>query len=116
MAPVNTQRARAALDNLRRIRPGPRPVASIGDAVAAFENDLARRHKSMGGIAAAWTSAVPPHLAAGAELVSMARGVLTVRVQEAPARFALDRFLRAGGEREVQRASPVTLKKIKLVG
>ncbi|MCC6675768.1 MAG: DUF721 domain-containing protein [Phycisphaerales bacterium] len=113
---MNPQRARAAVDKLRQIRPGPRSAPPIHDAVAAFENDLARRHKSMGGIAAAWTAAVPDDLAAPAELVSMARGVLTVRVQDAPARFALDRFLRAGGEREVQRRSPVTLKKIRLVG
>lgn len=113
---MNVHRARAALDNLRRIRPGPRPVSTIQEAVAGFENSLARRHKSLGGVAAAWMSVVPPDLAGPAELVSMARGVLTIRVQDAPARFALDRFLRAGGEREVQRASPVTLKKIKLVG
>jgi len=113
---VNPQRASAAVNKLREHRPGPRSAPPIHDAVAAFENELARRHKSMGGVAAAWTAVVPDDIAGPAELVSLARGVLTVRVQDAPARFRLDRFLRAGGEREVQRRSPVTLRKIRLVG
>lgn len=114
-APVNIHRASAALEKLRRQRHKPANPPTIGTDVAAFATDLARRHKSLGGVAAAWSRAVPADFSA-AELVSLSRGVLTVRVEAAPLRYRLDRFLRAGGEREVQKLSPVTLKKIRLTG
>lgn len=113
---MNPQRARAALDKLREHRTRTPATTNVADAVAIFQRDLARRFKSLGGIASAWNQTIPTKLADRAELISLTRGVLTVRVQDAPARFELDRFLRAGGERELQKRSPVTLKKVKLVG
>lgn len=113
---MTPRRAQNTIAKLRghRIR-GPR-VGLVADQVAALEQDLSRRFKSIGEVAAAWSRLVPAELCRSAELVSMSRGVLTVRVQDAAARYGLDRFLRSGGERELQRQSPVTLKKIKLVG
>jgi hypothetical protein len=46
---------------------------------------------------------------------SLVRGVLTVEVKGAPARFELDRALRAGMERELIKACPASLHKVKLI-
>jgi hypothetical protein len=88
---------------------------AIGPALADVTKELRRHHKAVGGIGEAWGSIVPPEVGAGAELVRLSRGVLTVRVRDAAARFALDRWLRGGGEAALARAPGVVVKKIKLV-
>jgi hypothetical protein len=48
-------------------------------------------------------------------VVSFRAGVLTVRVSDASTKYAMDRFLRAGGEAALARLSPATLRRVKLV-
>jgi hypothetical protein len=48
-------------------------------------------------------------------VVRLARGVLTVRVPDDSTRFALDRWLRSGGQAELARRTPATLTRVRLV-
>jgi hypothetical protein len=88
---------------------------SIGGALADLTKDLRRQHRAVGGIGEAWAALVPPEVRRGAELVKLSRGVLTVKVTDAAARFALDRWLRGGGEAALARAPGVVVKRVKLV-
>lgn len=107
-----------AIDDLRRLRANRAPRErdlSIGRAVHEVEREVKKRAKATGGIGAAWESVVPAALAARSNPVSLARGVLTVRVADSAARFELDRFLRTGGEPALARAAGVAIRRIKLV-
>lgn len=109
---------RPPVDDLRRLRefrnPRPRDL-TITDAVRQVERETKKKVRSIGGVALAWETVVPPALRGRAAPVTLSRGVLTVRAADAAARFELDRFLRAGGDAALARAAGVAIKKIKIV-
>jgi hypothetical protein len=86
-------------------------VAAVGDARVAAE----RASRSTSSLDRAWAAACPAELAGRAWPLSCARGVLTVRVSDAAARWELDRWLRSGGERELARAARVAIRRTRLV-
>ena len=79
------------------------------------ESEVKKRVRALGGIGDAWVAVVPAALAARCEPVSLSRGVLTVRVADASARFELDRFLRAGGLSRLAARAGAAVKRAKLV-
>jgi hypothetical protein len=109
---------REALPDLAKLRGWRNPRErdlSIAPALSGLTKELRRHHKAVGGIGEAWAALVPAEVGAQAELVRLARGVLTVRVRDAATRFALDRWLRGGGVAALARAPGVALKSVKLV-
>lgn len=109
------QRPLTQLERLRELR-GPRPERS--EASGLFEaqgEDLARRARRIGAAASAWAALCPAELADRTAVLSVTRGVLCVGVEGAPARFELDRRLRAGLERELVRRCPAAIRGVKLV-
>lgn len=82
------------------------------DAVA---EDVLKVSRRLGSAGAVWGEVCPAELAASTLVESLSRGVLTIRVADAPARFELDRWLRTGGERAVIGASRAPIRKVKLV-
>ena len=78
-------------------------------------DELAKLERQLGGAGAAWARTCPATLLESTRVRSLVRGVLTVEVKGAPARFELDRALRAGMERELIKACPASLHKVKLI-
>jgi hypothetical protein len=87
---------------------------SIVALVGELYGEVARQHRQVDGAGEAWARVVPRELGSRAQLQRLARGVLHVRVSDASARFALDRFLRSGGERSLVAASGGKVKRVKL--
>ena len=93
-----------------------RPVApSIEREVLSQAADLKKLEKRSASIGEAWGLVVPEVLAGKTTIDRLSRGVLTVRVADAPARYELDRFLRGGGLEELRRTARVSITRVKIV-
>lgn len=103
------------LEALRKGRVRPERDGSLGAMFRERAAELEKLEKRLGGIARAWQSVCPPELVGRTSVRSLARGVLTIGVEDASTRFELDRLLRAGAERTFVRACPTTVRKVKLV-
>ena len=102
------------LEDLRRWRnPAPRDL-TLGKLPGYVESQYAKPHGQVGQLAGIWGELIPEPLAARTALASFSRGVLTVHVADSPALYELDRLLRGGVERRIQRASRAGLRRIKL--
>lgn len=86
------------LERLRRFRGRRERETSILPLVNAFERELAREERALGGAGAAWERLVPPALAERTRVVSFSRGTLAVVADDAATAFELDRELRGGLE------------------
>lgn len=81
---------------------------------AAAAREFTKRDRQFSVAAEAWGEVCPRELAARTAIVAFSRGVLTIGVSDAAARFEIDRVLRAGAERELVRRMPTTLRKVRL--
>ncbi len=108
-------RTTPSLNRLRELRVPRERNAALAPEMDRLHAELARRRRSGGGAAAAWDVVVPDALREKSEVVGVSRGVLSVRVRDASARFALDRFLRSGGEASLIRTARVAIKRVRLV-
>lgn len=79
-----------------------------------LSRDILDRRRRVGHAADALAAAISPHALTGIELVSLERGILTVRARSASARFIFDRELRSGGRERLIRASASAIKRIKV--
>ena len=62
-----------------------------------------------------WRSIAPAQVVEHSRVLSFARGTLAVRVADEGVRFHADRWLRAGGLRELTTAAPATLARVRFV-
>jgi len=76
---------------------------------------LARLARQVGGVAEAWEALCPPEHISRTRVVGVARGVLTIGVADAPTRWALERLLKGGADREMIGKCPMTVRRIRLV-
>lgn len=104
----------ARLRNLRDRRVKAGPDLSISDPVAKLRAFFERQVRDGDDVAAAWDRVVPGHLRGRAAVMGCRSGVLSIRCRSASDRFALDRWLRGGGEQAVRDASRSTVKRVKL--
>lgn len=110
----------AGLQRLRDNRVTPSRDVSM---LPALDHELRRVRqieRSAVGTANAWDSllanaGLPGEMAARLRVVSFRAGVLTVRAADASTKYAMDRFLRGGGEAALARLTPTTLRRVKLV-
>ncbi len=105
----------ARLSALREHRVTPDRRITITPDVQGAASELKKLERRLGGVAEAWNRVCPPHLVDRTSIESLARGVLTVRVADAAARFELDRALRSGAEQELVRVSPSGVRRVRLV-
>lgn len=101
--------------NLRKSRLWAERDLSISREIAAVADETRRAAKSALGVGATWAMVCPSELVAHTKVESLQRSLLTVAVDDASARYLLDRWLRGGGEAEVVRASGPAVRKVKLV-
>jgi hypothetical protein len=88
---------------------------TIAEAVGSLTAETVRQARRVEGATEAWWRIVPRELAAGVAEVRMSRGVLTARMADTSVRFALDRFIRSGGERSLIEASRGKIKRVRLI-
>ncbi len=104
----------AQIENLRRHRTSRAFDVTLARPLAEAQKLTRRLTRALGGLGDAWEAILPPQLAASSNPERLAGGVLTIRTADAAARFALDRWLRAGGEDAVRRACAGTVRRIRL--
>lgn len=93
--------------------PAPRPL-DLRAEMGAIAKDL-RRRMAGSGAGAAFIKLAPRELAAFTTVVGVRSGVLQLRPHNTAARYALDRWLRSGGERSLLSTAPGALVRVKLV-
>lgn len=103
------------LEKLRQSRVHPPRQIELGPVLARMAEefkDAARRVGATGGL---WAEHCPAEMVGKTTVQGVARGVLTISVDNASTRFALDRWLREGGEARIIAASATPIRKVKLV-
>jgi|TARA_B100000959_G_scaffold184578_1_gene192887 hypothetical protein len=75
---------------------------------------LRKGNRQSSSLVEAWDELVPSHIAKQATIVSIRNGVLEVATDGAAVAYQLNRLVRSGLLRDLQRASKGTLKKIKI--
>tara|TARA_Y100001933_G_C18885769_1_gene516085 strand:+ start:127 stop:462 length:336 start_codon:yes stop_codon:yes gene_type:complete len=103
------------LDALRTNRVRSDRDRSIAETVARAREKYARIVRDGDDVAGAWDRTVPERFRGTAAVVGCKGGVLTIRCRSASDRYALDRWLRAGGEQAVRDAARAAVKRVKLV-
>ncbi|MBA4027930.1 MAG: hypothetical protein C0475_02095 [Planctomyces sp.] len=103
------------LNQLRAWRTRGEPDLTLKLPLARMSKEIRQQAGTLGRLTPAWIALVPAEARARATLVSLARGVLTVRCHDAAVRFELDRWLRGGGEMDLVRAVPSGLLRVRLV-
>lgn len=102
------------LERLRQTRVFPERARAIGGDLAALAEQFAQAAQRVGTSGSLWAAHCPPDLVVRTSVQGLARGVLTIAVDNASTRYAVDRWLRAGGEAALIAASRVPLRKVKL--
>lgn len=87
----------------------------IGAILRDTSEEIERSARRLRGAGGAWHESCPERLALRTRVLGLHRGVLTIGADDASTRFEVDRWLRAGGEREVISSSSAAVKKIKIV-
>jgi Dna[CI] antecedent, DciA len=96
------------LEHLERLRAWRGPKERNVEVAKLFRDaarEQSRLSKALGAVAEAFESIVPLVIANECTLVGLRAGVLTVETRSASCQFALDRFLRSGGEAQLRSAS-----------
>lgn len=84
----------------------------IAGLLKQFAREQTRIAKSLGSVSETFEAIVPGVIARECTLVGLRGGVLTVETRSASCQFALDRFLRSGGEAQLREASEATGQRI----
>lgn len=103
------------LNLLRERRVFRERTAALGPIAAAFGENLKRLERKVGGVSGAWAETCPNDLIRRTRVEGVSRGVLTIRADDAGTRYEIDRWLRSGGERELVKKCPTTVRKVKIV-
>lgn len=102
------------LDRLRTYRARQERETSINETVQSVRKGLRKGNKASSSLIEAWDAAVPSHIANQATIVSMRNGVLDVLTDGASVAYQLNRLVRSGLLRELQKATKGTLRKIRV--
>jgi hypothetical protein len=103
------------LERLRQWRGTKERNVDVSRAFRDFARDQTRIAKALGSVSETFESIVPIVIANECTLVGLRGGVLTVETRSASCQFALDRFLRSGGEAKLRTASEATGQRVNSV-
>ena len=102
------------LANLRERRGSYKPDLTLAGPLSAITKDLKARMASSG-VGSAFIKLAPREVASFTTVVGVRSGVLQLRPHNTAARYALDRWLRSGGERALVAAVAGGVVRVKLV-
>lgn len=111
---MDPEAAALRLERLREARQRRGRDDALAPAFQRAARDLQRLQKGLAGVAEAWESVCPAELLERTAIRGIRRGVLTIGVADAPARYELERMLKGGAERELIRRCPMTVRKVRL--
>lgn len=103
------------IERLRRFRVPREFDLSLNRGLAAEEKRLKKHTRVVAGLGDKWEEILPPQLALSSTPERLSGGVLTIRTADSAAKFAMDRWLRAGGEAVLKGAIATTIARIRLV-
>lgn len=95
-----------------RFIPGVTSLESEWKRIGA---QVARDHKRVGRVVEAWEVCIPEEIRRDCRVDGYSRGVLTVAVASAPARYAVDRLLRTGAEARLRQLLGTAFQRVRLV-
>lgn len=101
------------LSKLRERRAPYQRDLTIAGPLAAIAKDLKTKMASSG-VGTAFIRLAPREVAAFTTVLGVKSGVLQLRPHNTAARYALDRWLRSGGESALVRACPTAISRVKL--
>jgi hypothetical protein len=103
-----------SLANLRDRRSPKQRDLTLAFPMGAIAKDL-RARMATSGLGTAFLRLAPNQVAAFTTVVGVRAGVLQLRPHNTATRYALDRWLRTGGEASLVRACPTAISRVKLV-
>jgi hypothetical protein len=103
------------LDQLRTWRNFKERDLTITGEMTKIAQTVRRQERSFGSAGTVFIELCPKALLPKCGMVSLARGVLTLRAADSATRFELDRWLRTGGEMSIIKRCPAGLTRIKLI-
>lgn len=109
------QQAAQRLERLRRYRATHPGAPTLANELKRQTATLAKQYRSLHGLGEAWGRVVPAEIGKTVQIVSLRRGVLTVRCGDSAAGYLLDRWLRDGGLEALRRHSPAALTRVKVL-
>lgn len=112
---MNVRRLNHDLNRLRQFRNWGGPDLSVENTLRDLCQHLERQQRASGKIETAWATVIPADLQRRATVSSFARGLLTVRIADAATRYQIERFLRAGGQRDLERSAGSAIRRVKLI-
>jgi hypothetical protein len=109
----------AGLQRLRSFKQRPERDVTIASLVETESRRLRQTQRATTRAAGAWdtllaSAQLPAGLASRVSVVSFRAGVLTLRATDASSKYALERYLRAGGEAALARLSSTPLRRVKV--
>ena len=107
--------AAARVDRVRSLRVRGERDLLVGDEVSRALKGVKRRTRDEQVAAEAWEAAVPDELAGRCEFVEIKRRAVVVRAADAGVRYALERWLRSGGEATVLGVTRAAVSRVKVV-
>lgn len=103
-----------SLAKLRERRAGYERDLTVSGPMAAIAKDLKSKMASAG-VGVIFLKAAPAQVAAFTTVVGVRSGILQLRPHNTATRYALDRWLRSGGEAALVGACPMAISRVKLV-
>lgn len=104
----------AQLEQIRSWRARKDRDISINAPIQELRRNLKKSSKQLTQLIEAWDELVPPHIHRSANPVSFQAGVLEICADGSPTAYQLNRIIRAGLLRELQRRCSGTLKQIRV--
>ena len=105
---------KAELERLRKWRAKKQRDTSITSVILAMQKGLRKGNRQSTSLLEAWDELVPSHIATQATPVSIKKGVLEVVTDGSATSYQLNRLIRGGLLRELQRKTKCTLRKIRV--
>ena len=103
-----------SVESLRANRTRKDRDVSLEGELGRLARQYEKSASGLGDVAEAWEALAEEGLRDLCRLKGLSRGVLTIAVEDASARYRVDRALRGGLRRELIRASRVTLRDVKV--
>jgi len=113
--PMDPRVVAQRVDRLRGFRNKPPPDLTAARQLDAIAAEARQRVRAGSAADRAWAEVAPPQLAGLVQEARISRGVMTIKASDAPARYQIDRWLRAGGERQLISRCAASVRRVKVV-
>jgi hypothetical protein len=100
---------------VRASRVRPERAQAMGRAFIEQAQAIKRSRRKHLGCARAWEAVCPGALVGRTSVLGVKGGAMTIGVADHATRYELDRLLREGGERELVKLAPTTVRRVRLV-